>query len=178
MKYTDYAIGKFIRDVRNEPWFNQTIFVIIADHCASNAGKTELPLNKYHIPLLVYSPANLPAMKIERMISQIDVGPTLCGLLNFTYQSKFLGYDLFSLEVGKERAFISTYQNLGFISNNKLIVLSPRQKIEAFEVNLRTHESTQTIPENRFVNEAIAWYQGSSYIFNKQLLHHIPPHTN
>ena len=56
VKYTDYAIGKFIADARSRPWFNNTIFVIVADHCASSAGNTELPIYNYKIPLLIYAP--------------------------------------------------------------------------------------------------------------------------
>jgi predicted ester cyclase len=50
--------------------------------------------------------------KVERLMSQVDVPPTLLGLLNFGYASQFLGYDLFDLEPGRERAFVSTYPNL------------------------------------------------------------------
>ncbi|HEY8933921.1 MAG TPA: sulfatase-like hydrolase/transferase, partial [Cyclobacteriaceae bacterium] len=118
VKYTDYAIGKFIKESRYKPWFNNTIFVIVADHCAKSAGKTELPVNMYHIPMLIYSPANIVPAKVDRLMSQIDMGPTLLGLLNFSYKSKFFGYDIFKLEAGRERIFISTYQNVGYIKNN------------------------------------------------------------
>ncbi|MDP2247980.1 MAG: sulfatase-like hydrolase/transferase, partial [Nitrosomonadales bacterium] len=37
VKYTDYAIGKFIDDAKSKPWFEDTLFVIVADHCASVA---------------------------------------------------------------------------------------------------------------------------------------------
>ncbi len=54
VKYTDYAVGRFIREARKHDWFDNTMFVIVADHCASSAGKTELPVSKYHIPMLIY----------------------------------------------------------------------------------------------------------------------------
>ena len=56
VKYTDYAIGKFIQDAQRQNWFKDTLFVITADHCSSVAGKTKLPVEKYHIPLLFYGP--------------------------------------------------------------------------------------------------------------------------
>jgi phosphoglycerol transferase MdoB-like AlkP superfamily enzyme len=56
VKYTDYAIGRFLSQASKKSWFKNTVFIIIADHCASSAGKTSLPLDKYHIPCLVYSP--------------------------------------------------------------------------------------------------------------------------
>jgi phosphoglycerol transferase MdoB-like AlkP superfamily enzyme len=98
VKYTDYAIGRFIKACSKKPWFQNTMFVIVADHCASSAGKTELPIEKYHIPLFIYSPGNIEPAKMDRLMSQIDIGPTLLGLLNFSYTSKFFGYDIFKLE--------------------------------------------------------------------------------
>jgi len=170
VKYTDYAIGDFIRKARNKPWFDNTVFVIVADHCASSAGKSELPINKYHIPLLVYSPANIAPAKMERLMSQIDLGPTLLGLLNFSYVSKFYGYDIFQLEPGRERVFISTYQNLGFIHDNKMIVLSPQRKMETFNVTLGSDKLVPTAEDKALEEQAIAWYQTASYAFKNGLM--------
>ncbi|MBA4057498.1 MAG: sulfatase, partial [Marivirga sp.] len=135
VKYTDYAIGRFIRQASHEDWFKNTVFLIVADHCASSAGKTELPVNKYHIPMLIYSPGHIQPGVMSRLTSQIDIGPTLLGMLNFSYTSKFYGYDMFKLEPGRERAFISTYQSLGYIKNGKLVILSPQLKVESFQLS-------------------------------------------
>jgi phosphoglycerol transferase MdoB-like AlkP superfamily enzyme len=169
VKYTDYAIGKFIREASARPWFNNTIFVIVADHCASSAGKTELPINKYHIPMLIYSPGNIQPGNMDRLMSQIDIGPTLLGLLNFSYTSKFYGYDIFKLEPGRERAFISTYQNLGYIRNNELMILSPQSKVESFQLSEK-NEPVIAMEDNEMIDEAIAWYQVASYSFKSNLM--------
>lgn len=168
VKYTDYSIGKFIKEASKQPWFSNTIFIIVADHCASSAGKTELPVEKYHIPMLIYSPANIQPGVMPRIMSQIDVGPTLLGLLNFSYTSKFFGYDIFKLEPGRERAFISTYQSLGYLRNDELVVLSPQAKTESFLVS--SDRTLQPQKSGTKVNEAIAWYQSASYSFKHGLL--------
>lgn len=168
VKYTDYAIGQFIKQASTHAWFSNTIFVIVADHCASSAGKAEMPVNKYHIPMLIYSPGNVQPGTMNRLMSQIDAGPTILGLLNFSYTSKFFGYDIFKLEPGRERAFISTYQSLGYLKNEDLIVLSPQFKTESFSVTenreLKKHKNLIA------TNEAIAWYQVASYAFKHGLL--------
>lgn len=168
VKYTDYSIGKFIKESSRKPWFNNTLFVIVADHCASSAGKTELPVNKYHIPMLIYAPSHIAPGRMDRLMSQIDIGPTLLGLLNFSYTSKFYGYDMFKLEPGRERAFISTYQSLGYIKGDKLIVLSPQLKVESFTVSGK--EQVKSKPDQNTINEAIAWYQTASYSFTHGLM--------
>jgi phosphoglycerol transferase MdoB-like AlkP superfamily enzyme len=170
VKYTDYSIGKFIHESATKPWFNNTIFVIVADHCASSAGKTELPVNKYHIPLMIYSPANIPAAKMERLMSQIDLGPTVLGLLNFSYTSKFFGYDIFKLEPGRERAFISTYQSLGFIKGGKFVMLAPQKKVNMFSPNFEDGTVVPLTNEQPLVDEAITWYQTASYSFKNGLM--------
>lgn len=168
VKYSDYAIGKFIREASEKPWFGNTLFVIVADHCASSAGKTELPVEKYHIPMLIYAPGHVQPGVMNRLMSQIDVGPTLLGLLNFSYTSKFFGYDMYKLEPGRERAFISTYQNLGYVKNHELVVLSPQFKTEVFRwiasAEVPVKGDTTSLPE------AIAWYQSASYAFGHGLL--------
>ena len=170
VKYTDYAIAKFIADAKKEPWFSNTVFVIVADHCASSAGKTELPVENYHIPLFIYSPGNIQPGRIDRLMSQIDIGPTLLGLLNFSYTSKFYGYDLFKLENGKERVFISTYEKLGYIKNDKMIILSPNKEVETYFVNFKKDSLTKTANDKVLLNEAIAWYQCASYSFKRGLM--------
>jgi phosphoglycerol transferase MdoB-like AlkP superfamily enzyme len=167
VKYTDYAIGKFIKSCSHKPWFNNTLFVIVADHCASSAGKTELPVNKYHIPLMIYSPVNIPAGKMERLMSQIDLGPTLLGLLNFKYTSKFFGYDIYQLPVGRERAFISTYQSLGYLRGDQLVILYPQKKVAEVTPNFIDGSSSPHVSNPELIKEAISWYQSSSYTFRE-----------
>ncbi len=169
VKYTDYAIGKFIKDAGKKPWFDNTIFVIVADHCASSAGKVELPVDKYHIPMIIYSPKNIQAQHFNRLTAQIDIAPTLLGMLNFSYKSKFFGYDIFRLEPGRERAFISTYQSLGYIHNGKLLILEPNRKVEQFTPNFNTGESKPEKVDQELLKEAIAYYQGASYLYKNRL---------
>ena len=70
MKYIDYAIGHFIEQAGKKPWFADTLFVIVADHCASAAGKTKLPVSGYHIPLIFDAPKILNPGRVDRLISQ------------------------------------------------------------------------------------------------------------
>jgi phosphoglycerol transferase MdoB-like AlkP superfamily enzyme len=169
VKYTDYAIGQFIKKASRKSWFPNTIFVIVADHCAASAGKTELPVNKYHIPMLIYSPGNIRPMRMDRLMSQIDIGPTLLGLLNFSYKSKFYGYDIFQLEPGKERAFISTYQSLGYMKANKLVILSPPFKVQSVNLSKDLQPDGEAT-DGHLINEAIAWYQTASFAFGNGLM--------
>ena len=109
---------------KKQEWYKNTVFVIIADHCASSAGNTELPLDKYRIPAMIFSEDFIKPQKFTKTMSQIDVMPTLFGLLNFNYQSEFLGQDVFTNEF-QPKAYIATYEDLGLVKDNYLTVISP-----------------------------------------------------
>ena len=106
---------------------------------------------------------------MNRLMSQIDIGPTLLGLLNFSYTSNFYGYDIFKLEPGRERAFISTYQILGYLRNGKLAILSPQKKVQLFRLSDK-QEPLGPIRDQELEKEAIAWYQSASYSFRHGLM--------
>ncbi|MBL7872199.1 MAG: sulfatase-like hydrolase/transferase [Cyclobacteriaceae bacterium] len=174
VKYTDYAIGKFIKEARKTDWFSNTLFIITADHCASSAGTTDLPINKYKIPMLIFSPTHIGSGIQSRLMSQIDIAPTLLGMLNISYETKFFGYDLNTLPSGKERVFISTYQLLGYLKNDSLVVMAPKKQPEVFLVD-KDHKLKSEVVGHQvklpIVNEAITWYQSASFAFKHNQMH-------
>ena len=167
VKYTDYAIGQLIAKAKTKPWFKDTLFVIVADHCSSVAGKTKLPVAKYHIPMIFYAPDMLSAGHYSLMASQIDIVPTLLDILGKKGDEHFFGQSLFEAHSKQinPRAFISNYQELGYYKNDILIVLSPKQKTEAYKVDPTTMESTPTKMDDNLLNEAIAYYQTANRAF-------------
>ena len=179
VKYTDYALNKFFKMAEKQPWFKNTVFVIIADHCASSAGKTELPLDKYRIPAMIYAPGFIKPQHYTQLMSQIDLMPTALGLLNFNYQSKFFGQDVLKADY-KPRALIATYQDLGLIKDNVLTILSPKQQVKQYALTLEPKEGVQAdfqlyynekpLKEERadLVNETVAIYQSASDILKKK----------
>jgi phosphoglycerol transferase MdoB-like AlkP superfamily enzyme len=166
VKYTDWAIGDFIERASKKPWFDDTVFLIVADHCASSAGKSGLPVNKYLIPAIFYSPKHIKPAELDRMASQIDLLPTLLGLLNFSYRSRFLGYDLFDLEPGRERAFISTYQEVGYLRGARLVKLGPRRDHEVYKPDFADGSAELLPPDPELENEAVSWYQAAAWAYN------------
>ncbi len=170
VKYTDYAIGKFIRDAKTRSWFKDTLFVFVADHCASVAGKTKLPVRNYRIPLIMYAPGSLKPGVFAPMISQIDLVPSLIDALGRPGSELFFGRSVFSKGAWTERAFISNYQELGYLRNNKLTVLMPKRRVQAFDVHPQTLESTPAAIDDQLLEEAITYYQSASVDFRKGLL--------
>lgn len=170
VKYSDYALGVFLEQARQKKWFGRTLFVIVADHNANSAGKDDLPVDKYHIPLLVYAPGLIPARDESVLTSQIDLAPTLLGLLNMDYESTFYGRDVLRPDTGPGRALIGTYQHLGLFDGQNLAILSPRQGMRRQENAIGIGRATKISLHDPLLDRAIAYYQGASYGFHHGLL--------
>lgn len=166
VKYTDYAIGELIRKAKERPWFSNTLFVIVADHCAGSAGKMDLPVRKYRIPLMIYNPELLQPRRVERLCSQIDFAPTLLGLLHWSYESQFYGKDILRMEPDSEYALIGTYQKLGYMKQNLLTVLKPIREVAAYRFDLAGTTQAPAAEDADLTKQAIAYYQTASFRFN------------
>jgi len=165
VQYTDFAIGKLISDAKTHPWFNDTVFVIVADHCAGVAGKTALPVADYHIPLMIYAPAHFKPAHVNTLSSQIDLAPTLLSLLNFNYDSRFFGRNILENSISKKpRAFIANYQSLGLFEDNILTVLEPKKQQYQIIDPLNT-QRVSTIIAPDLLQQTIALYQSADYVF-------------
>jgi phosphoglycerol transferase MdoB-like AlkP superfamily enzyme len=169
VKYTDWAIGDFIERAGKKPWFKNTVFVIVADHTASGRGKTDLPVEQFHIPLIMYSPGNLAPTRIDTLASQIDVGPTLLALLNFSYRSHFFGHDIIKDGPQHERAFFANYQTVGYLENNILVELRPQQKWRLINPDTGA-ELPADAKGMALLDEAVAYYQGASEAYRSGAL--------
>jgi phosphoglycerol transferase MdoB-like AlkP superfamily enzyme len=164
VKYTDYAIGEFLKKAATRPWFKNTVIIFVADHCASSAGKNEIEISKYHIPCIVYNLPDTPPQEVSKMCSQIDLYPTLLNLLHWSYDSKLYGKNVLADDFN-ERAMISTYQKLGYLEPGKLIILSPQQKAEYFTWDQQKNEQHAAPMDSALLKISIANYQTAYTLF-------------
>lgn len=162
VKYADYALGKFMAEAAKKPWFDNTVFVIIADHCASSAGKTKLPPNNYHIPALIYSPKLLTPQTIDYVTAQIDIMPTVLSLLGIENEVSIYGQNVLS-DNYTPHAFLATYQDLGYLEGDTLTVLSPGKNVEQFKISYSANGDEQLHKidshSDRLINKSVAAYQ-------------------
>ena len=170
MKYTDYAIGQFLEHARKKPWFDNTIFVFVADHTAGSAGKEDLPITNYQIPLFIYAPKLIDARENSQLASQIDLAPTLLGLLNLDYQSTFFGRNLLQDNPLPPRVVVGNYQHLGLFDGKDLAILSPREGLRRHDEALTTSIESRVTATDPLIERAITYYQAASHDYKKQLL--------
>ena len=125
--YTDYCFKKLIESAKKQSWFSNTIFVFVGDHGVG--GETsfiypdELNLGKLsdeHVPLLFYAPELLSPKTHDEVVSQIDVLPTIAGMLHQPYVNTTLGRDLLNSKNKMDAAFIIHHDegNIGVVTND------------------------------------------------------------
>ena len=170
VKYTDHAIGQFLAQAREKPWFDQTVFIFVADHTAGSAGKEDLPVANYHIPLFIYAPGLIQAREVPIVASQIDLAPTLLGLLNFDYTSTFFGRNILREDAPAGRALIGNYQHLGLFDGSNLAILSPKRAMRRHDEALGSSREVRSNNGDPLVQRDIAYYQGTSHDFQNGLL--------
>lgn len=170
VKYTDHAIAQFLREAKGKPWFDNTLFVFVADHTAGSAGVEDLPASNYQIPLWIYAPKLIAPREDEQLASQIDLAPTLLGLLNLSYTSTFFGRDLLSEGSLPPRVLIGNYQHLGLFDGKDLAILSPRGGMRVHQDALGNSREMAAGTDTPLVRRAIAYYQSAANDFSKGLL--------
>ncbi|AWH83929.1 sulfatase [Flavobacterium album] len=169
VKYTDYALRDLFQKAKTKPWYKNTVFVIIADHCASSAGKDEIDVANYHIPAFIVNLPESDNKKIAQQCSQIDLFPTLFSLMHWNYESDFFGKNVLGSNY-EERSLMGTYRKLVLMKQEKVMVLSDQKK-QAFYTWNKKDNSLKPLPMDRsFLDEAISWYQTADYLFTNKLL--------
>jgi len=168
VKYTDYSINYFLQQAKTKPWFSNTIFVIVSDHCAAVAGNVSLPVPSYHIPMWIYAPGIIQPRIEEKLTAQIDIIPTILGLLNLDYTSKFFGKDVLHGTTGNETAFISTYQGLGVLTDHSLVIQRPVKEVKTYTPDFIKGQSTETALPDSVVKKAIAYYQCAAWLIRNK----------
>ena len=125
-------------------------------------------MRNYHIPLFIYSPAHVKPAVVEALSTQADLAPTMLGLMNASYESRFFGRDVLN---GKQegRAFLSTFQKMGLLKDGRLAVLGPKKYLKTYKWD-EPAKTVEPAPEDKaFEEEAVAWYQGANYLYKKRL---------
>lgn len=171
VKYTDYAIGEFLKNAQSKPWFKNTVFVIVADHCASSAGKWEVNIEKHHIPALIYNLSHKQGT-INKLVSQIDLMPTLFGYLGWSYNTQLYGKDINRMNPEDERALLGNYRTVGLLRNHIFTEINDRKKSYQYDWNENGHTMTKfdAIKDTSLKNLTIAYYQSASYNFKHGLM--------
>jgi len=130
VKYADYAIGEFIKKAKASPYWNDTVFLIVADHDIRVRGDSLVPIEHFHIPALILGGA-IQAKTVDVIASQIDLPVTVLSLMGIEAQHPMTGHDLSNVSADyRGRAMMQYNYNFGWMqqlgpeaADNEVVVL-------------------------------------------------------
>jgi phosphoglycerol transferase MdoB-like AlkP superfamily enzyme len=173
VKYSDYALGQFFRAARQESFWTNTIFVVVADHGARVYGAQSIPIHSYEIPLLIAGPSVVKApARLRQLGGSLDVAPTILGLLGRPYETLFLGRDLMKIQPEDGRAFLNHNRDIGMLARDRLVVLGLMQMEEFYAGDPKRMEmqplTNPTDADHELERDAIAIYQVADELYIQQ----------
>lgn len=126
VKYADWAMGNFIRQAQQSAYWQDTVFLIVADHDNRVYGSNLVPVEKFHIPGLILGGSIKPE-KISTLASQIDLAPTLLSMMGISACHPMLGRDLTLDSTSPGRAFLQFDNYFALMEQHQLTILKPDQ---------------------------------------------------
>ncbi len=170
VKYADYALGQFFRAAKQEPFWTNTVFVVVADHGARVYGSQSIPIDSYEIPVLIAGPAVVkqPA-RLPHLGCSLDVAPTVLGLVGRPYESLFFGRDLLKGAPDQGRVLLNHNRDIGLFARERLVVLGLKQAVELYAGDPKVAElKPVAVPgplERELQQDAVAIYQVADELY-------------
>lgn len=147
VRYADWAIGQFFEKAKASSYWENTVFLVVADHDSRVFGANLVPLRHFHIPALILG-ADVPTRLDDRIISQIDLAPTLLSLIGIESEHPMIGHDL-TVAAGN-RAMMQYGDNYGYLKGEKLVVLEPHRTPTQYHYEAPESYAPETLDESLF----------------------------
>ena len=165
VRYADFAQGYFLREAQKHAWFDNTLFIVVADHGARVYGREDIPLKSYEIPMVFYAPKYLRPGRVDALTTQIDIAPTALNLLGFAYHAPFFGEDVLTGSSENKVAFFSHNHDVALYQNGELAILGLNKSVQNVFYDRET-DTYRAAPLNAKLNDlAVAYYQTASELF-------------
>ncbi|MBB3228653.1 phosphoglycerol transferase MdoB-like AlkP superfamily enzyme [Luteibacter sp. Sphag1AF] len=164
VRYADYAIGKFFDEAKTSPYWQNTVFLVIADHDARVFGASLVPVEHFHIPALILGGQVAPR-EDQRIVSQVDMAPTLLSLMGVSSIHPMPGTDLTVRD--PDRAVMQYGDNFGYLKGDQLVVYEPHKPASQFHYDGRAL-LTPTAVDPLLASEALATALWPSWAYKEQ----------
>ena len=170
VKYADYALGAFFDKAMQNDYWQDTLFLVIADHDLNVYGDALVPIERFQIPGLILG-ADIKPKRIKTVASQIDMAPTLLSLMGISAETPMIGRDLSRPEEHQSpgRALMQFANYFALMQGEKVTVLRPQK--EALEGYYSPDERQLKIigPANKEdAHEALAHVLLPSWLYRQQ----------
>ncbi|CUI58705.1 LTA synthase family protein [Achromobacter xylosoxidans] len=170
VRYADWALGQFFDKARKAPYWDNTVFLVIADHDSRVYGSIPVPVRHFQIPALILG-AGIAPRQDERIVSQIDMAPTLLSLIGLDNINPMLGADLTQRD--PNRALMQYADNFGYLQGDKLLVLEPSKAPREFRYRAAPVGQDETYDpvepaDDALTKEALAHALWASWVYREE----------
>ncbi|RYD37691.1 MAG: LTA synthase family protein, partial [Verrucomicrobiaceae bacterium] len=175
VKYADWALGDFFDRVKKEDYWRDTVFVVIADHGARVYGSETIPMRSYQIPMMVVGPAVAPSTRrIDVLGCQLDVTPTILGLIGRPYESLFFGHNLLEgTAAQRSRCLMHHNRSIAIYRNGQQVVFGLNKAVEFREGDPRTGALNPMVnPDDQaqeLMRDGAALFQTADLLYDNRL---------
>ena len=171
IRYADYALAEFFHSAKSDSWDKNTLFVVVADHGARVYGKAQIPLNSYEIPLLIIAPGRLKPRQINVPISQMDIAPTVLGLLGLPYTAPFFGQNVLAEGKGPGVLLFNHNHDVAMYRDGKLVVLGLQKAVNSYKYALGENTFEKAADDAQLSDLATAYFQTAFNLFEQRRYH-------
>ena len=174
VKYADFALGEFFRNAKDSAYWEDTVFLVVADHNSRVYGSEVIPIERFHIPGLILGGSISPAT-FEPVASQIDLGPTLLSLIGIEGEHPMIGHDLTRPEMRTfvGRAIMQFNGTQAYMEGDRVVVLQKNLPIQQFRyIDGRLSEDAST--DDALITRGLAHSAWSSMAYEKSLFRSEP----
>ena len=165
IRYADHALGEFFKKSKDAPWYDNTLFVVVADHGARVYGSERIPLQSYEIPLLIMAPGRVQPQQEAGPISQMDIAPTVLGLLGLPYEAPFFGQNAFAANEQSRVLLFNHNHDVALYQDGTLAVLGLNNSLHTYKCRLGTDRLEEIANDNKLADLAAAYYQTAFNLF-------------
>ena len=158
IKYADYAMGQFLDKARQSSYWENTIFLVVADHPARLFAGKPVPVQRFHIPGVIIGDMIEPR-RIPGITSQIDLVPTLLSLMGIDSKHPGIGRDLTLPEFaeGSGRAMMQFNALQAYLEDDRVVVLQPDLAPVSYHLQAGGEMIPDTEPDPELVRKALAY---------------------
>lgn len=131
--YADWALDRYLTRMKELGLLDHSVVLVVGDHGSRIYGVTQIPVVSYHVPAIILTPdKEYRDTTVDRIVSQVDLGPTLLSLAGIDYEAPFFGRDVIGLPADGGRAFVNHNRSVGIVTDFAMAVLDLHQRVSYF----------------------------------------------
>ncbi|MCW3172115.1 LTA synthase family protein [Shewanella subflava] len=167
VKYADYAVGEFFKKAQQSDYWNDTLFLVVADHDSRVGGASLVPISRFRIPGLILG-GGVEAKRDPRVVSQIDMAPTLLSMIGISGSYPMLGRDLTQQPSDWQgRAMMQYDKNFALLEGKDVTILQPEQPAKSFVYDFSKETLASRELDTQQAENALGWALWGSAAYNQ-----------